>query len=79
MRLLNQDEDKPLSRVLVFLTKSEALELRDSVDVLLENSAGRHEHISSEDYRKEITVCIYDQDNLESFDNRSKTLIVNDE
>ena len=79
MRLLNQDDDKPLHRVLVFLTKTEALELRDSIDVLLEDSAGRHEHISSEDYRKEITVCIYDPINLESFDNRSRTLTVNDE
>lgn len=79
MRLLSQDDDKPINRILILLTKTEASELRDSVDVLLEDSAGRHEHISSEDYRKEITVCIFDLNNLEGFDNRSRTLIVNDE
>lgn len=79
MRLLSQDDDKPLHRILVFLTKTEALELRDSVDVLLKDSTARHEHISSEDYRKELTVCIYDPNNLESFDDRSRRVIVNDE
>lgn len=79
MRLLNQDDDKLLHRVLILLTQPEALELRDSLDSLLENSVERHEHISSEDYRKELTVCIYDPNNLESFDDRSRRVIVNDE
>jgi len=79
MRLLNQDDDNPLHRVLILLTQPEALELRDSLDSLLENSVGRHEHISSQDYQKEITIGIYDESKAEDFDDRSKTLIARDE
>ena len=79
MRLLNQDDDKPLHRVLVLLTKTEALELRDSLDLVLEHPLGRHEHISSQDYQKEITICIYEPSILEGFDSRSRTLIGRDE
>jgi len=79
MRLLNQDDDKPLHRVLILLTQPEALELRDSLDLLLENSDDRHEHISSQDYQKEITIGIYEGSKLEGFDDRSRILIVRDE
>ena len=35
MRLLNQDDDNRLHRVLILLTQPEALELRDLLDSLL--------------------------------------------
>ena len=79
MRLLNQDDDKPLHRVLILLTQPEALELRDSLDLLFENSVGRHEHISSQDYQKEITIGIYEERKPEGFDERSRILIARDE
>lgn len=79
MRLLNQDEDRVIQRLLLLLTQREAVELKDSLELLLANSAGRHEHISSEDYQKELTIAIYDQTALEGFDGRSQTLIARDE
>jgi hypothetical protein len=48
--------------VLLFLTESEARELRDSLDQMLADRAAggsttRHEHISSGDYKTEITLA----------------------
>jgi hypothetical protein len=48
------------------------------LEQLLANWPSRHEHVSSSDYKKQITVCIYDAENLEGFDERSKQLINED-
>jgi hypothetical protein len=75
MRILDEVADQSLSVVTIYLTKSEAEELRDSLEQLLANWQSRHEHVSSSDYKRQITVCIYDVENLEGFDERSKQLI----
>jgi len=38
----------------------------------------QHVHLSNEDYQKEITVCIYDENNLEDFHPRVIKLIKED-
>ena len=79
MRILNEDEDKALGGVTLFLTMSEASELRDSLNGMLADPIGHdHEHVSSNDYKKEVTVCIYSADNPDQFDDRSKRLIIED-
>ena len=60
MRILNEDNNKPIERVTLYLTLAEAAELRDSIEALLSNPVGRHEHIPSSDFSQEVTVCIYD-------------------
>jgi hypothetical protein len=77
MRILNQKNDKALERIIIYLTFSEASELKDSVNSILETKS-HHEHIPSDDYQKELTICIYDTDDLSSFDDRSKKLIKDD-
>jgi hypothetical protein len=55
------------------------LELKDSLEIVIGASEdARHEHISSEDYQKEITVCLYDPTVLEKFSERSNKLILED-
>ena len=76
MRILNEVADKPLNAVTLYLTKAEASELRDSLEQLLVDPLGRHEHISSSDHAQEVTICIYDLDHLDQFDERSKKLIM---
>ncbi len=49
---------RPLSSVGLGLSVPEARELRDSLDGLLSDPAGRHEHVSSADYQTELTVWI---------------------
>jgi hypothetical protein len=78
MRILDEVADQSLSVITIYLTEAEAEELRDSLEQLLANWPSRHEHVSSSDYKKQITVCIYDAENLEGFDARSKQLINED-
>jgi hypothetical protein len=79
MRLLDQDADKTLDRVVIYLTQSEAEELRDSLLSLLGKPRANHSHIPSEDFQKEITICIYSADAISTFNERSQRLILNDE
>ena len=79
MRLLDGGSDKRLDQVFLYLTKSEAGELVDSLESLLDSPTGNHNHVSSSDYKKEITVCIYDEKSLEGFSKRSRKLILEDQ
>jgi len=79
MRILDRSSDKSIDRVTLYLTRAEASELRDSLKAILAGPAERHEHVLSPDCSKEITVCIYDASSLNSFDQRSRKLIVENE
>ena len=54
-----QGNGSPVDDLLIFLSRSEASELRSAIDALLENfdDAGWHAHISSPDYQTEITIA----------------------
>ena len=79
MRILDEKNDRALSRIILYLTRAEASEFKDSLEMIIrEHEAGRHEHISSKDYLKEVTICLYDPHSLEQFNERSKKLILND-
>ena len=79
LRILDDGSNKKLDNVSIFLTREEAAQLRGYLNQLLDNPKLQHSHLSSADYQKEITVCLYDEKNLENFDERSKRLILNDE
>lgn len=79
MRILDENADKKLDAVTLFLTKEEALQLRSDLDHLLAKPKLNHTHLSSEDYQKENTVCIYDEKDLEGFHPRAIKLIEKDE
>jgi len=79
MRILDLNKQKKLNNVILYLTPEEAQEMKDSLEVLIKNKDHHHSHISDENFEKEITVCIYRDDNLSSFDDRSRTLILRDE
>ena len=79
MRILDDKEDKKLNTVSIFLTKKEAMQFQNYLNQLLDNPKLQHMHFSSEDYQKEITICLYDEENLESFHSRAQKLIKEDE
>jgi hypothetical protein len=60
MRIKDLESQKRLYVVEICLTRDEAQELRDDLDVLLRDSGGRHEHVSSADYQTDLTVWISD-------------------
>ena len=78
MRILDEESDKKLDNVSIFLNKEEAVQLRCYLNQLLDNPKLQHSHLSSSDYQKEITICLYDEKNLENFNERSIKLIRED-
>lgn len=79
MRILDDESDKKLDLVSIYLTKNEAVQLRGYLNQLIENPKIQHAHLSNEDYKKEITICIYDEKDLDGFHPRSIKLIEKDE
>jgi hypothetical protein len=81
MRIYNIDADSKVNKVIIYLTPEEAEEMKDSLESLLDSSKkNMHEHIPDResDFKREITVCIYDENNLEGFHPRSIKLIKED-
>ena len=64
MRMLNDESDTKLDMVSIYLTKKEALQLRGYLNQLIEKPELNHVPFSSEDFKKEMTVCIYDEKDL---------------
>jgi hypothetical protein len=80
MHILDDETDKKLNCITIFLTKNEAQQLFGYAKQLLEElSSSDHYHLSSEDYQKEITICLYDTNKLEGFNPRVQKLILQDE
>jgi len=79
MRILDDASDNRINQVSIFLTKQEALQFLGYVEQLLEDPNTHHSHLSSEDYQKEITISLYDLNDLYSFHPRAKKLILEDE
>ena len=78
MRILDQDDDKSINTVTLYLESNEAKELRDCLDQLLKKPLNNHIHVSDEKFEHELTVCMYDTSNLNGFNDRSKKLIIED-
>ncbi len=81
MRIFDDEGDKKLDMVSLFLTREEALQLESYLKQFLnkEIDKGLHFHLSSENYQKEITICIYDPKNTNKLHPRAQKLITYDE
>jgi hypothetical protein len=78
MHIHDVDNDTVTSNAVLYLKASEAQELVDDLKALLKKPQGNHAHINSDDYKKEITICIYDIDNLDDFDDVSREIILSE-
>lgn len=80
MRISNDTSDEKLDQITIFLTESEASQLKNSLEQFLKKpkDRGLHFHLSSEDYQKEITVCIYNPENIAILHPRAQKLILED-
>jgi hypothetical protein len=80
MRILNEDSNKSMKNALLLLTVQEASELRDDLERLISQKVfNDHSHINDSDYEHELTIALYNHDNIEEFNERTKTLISHDE
>ena len=78
MRILNEDEDKKIDNISIFLTHREGNQLLSYLQTILKDPSCHHIHLSSEDYQKEITLCVYDDKNIQTFDPRTRKLLTED-
>ena len=79
MRILDDVSNKKLDRITIFLTKEEAGFLQKYLKQIIDNPIQDHAHLSSSDYQKEITICVYDNRSIDKFGLRAKKLILEDE
>ncbi|MCL2150175.1 MAG: hypothetical protein FWH51_04735 [Dehalococcoidia bacterium] len=80
MRLLNGNSEDRLENVIIYLKKNEVVFLIGALENLLnaEEKGMGHYHVNDSDYTHEITVAMYDENNLDRFDQRSQKLILED-
>ena len=67
MRIYNLDSNKKVNKVILYLTSDEAQEMKDSLELLLNNNEKhQHEHVPDREsnFKREITLCIYKDNNL---------------
>jgi hypothetical protein len=67
MRILDMDNDKPITNVLLLLTPSEARQMTDFMGIL-NSSYGNHIHVNDDDLDHEITIAVSTMDNINTFD-----------
>lgn len=80
MRILNEDNNKSMKNALLLLTVQEASELRDDLERLISQKIfNDHSHINDSDYEHALTIALYNPDNIEEFNERTKKLISQDE
>ena len=75
MKIYDPDTKRTLDNVMLFLTEEEAAELGFSATDLSEHPEKQHHHVNDVDYKKEITISVYTEKNINSFDEESKRVI----
>lgn len=80
MYILNEESEQKLDCITLLLTKNELTQLGGYIKQLLEKTpSSDHYHLTNEDYQKEITICVYDPEDIENFNSRIRNLIKKDE
>jgi len=81
MKIFNEDTNKSLSNITILLTKNEILQLISNLENLSSDIINNnHFHLNSDDYSKEITISLYDQNGvLDYFEEKYRKLILSDE
>ena len=79
MRIYDTDANKKTNNLILYLTVEEAQEMKGSIEDLLTHQKHHHAHVSDKDFKREVTLCLYREDDVSGFDERSKNLILRDE
>lgn len=76
MFIIDDKAKKNLNRVTLILTKEEIRQMLGYAEQLLEdNISSEHYHLSNSDYRKEITICLYNPSMTDQFNPAIQKLI----
>jgi hypothetical protein len=75
MKIYDPNSKRILKNVTLFLTPEEAVELSFSAKDLSEHPEKHHHHVADDEYKTEITVSVYTDQNISSFDEESRRII----
>ena len=65
MYIIDEDANKKIDSVIIILNKNEIQQLLGYAKQLLEEvPSSDHYHLSSDDYKKEITICMYNSESI---------------
>lgn len=79
MRILDDNTDRTIKQVSVYLTLDEAKSLLSQLNDLIAKPKIHHIHVQDAGFEREVTIAIYSTSNLSNFDERSIKLIEKDE
>jgi hypothetical protein len=66
MRIIDEKNKKTITSITIMLTPAEASELIGKMEKIVVNS-GDHIHVNDREYKREITVAIYTNENQQYF------------
>lgn len=77
MRFLNQENGQSINDMLLLMTYQEACEIRDDLERLISSEKlNDHRHIYDADFKHELTLSIYSENNLDSYQDNIRKLIL---
>ncbi len=76
MLVYDPNSNRPIDNATIFLTVEEAKELHDDLASLIARPSENHAHIYSCDYQREVTVCVYDAQKIDSLDEKTRKLLI---
>lgn len=77
MRFLNQENGQSMNDILVLMTYQEACEIRDDLErLILSNKMNDHSHITDAEFKHELTLSIYNENELDGYQEKIKKLIL---
>ncbi len=74
MRIIDYKNNTTIDSILIMLTPSEASEMVSKIESL-DPGSGDHVHINDIDYKREITIAIYSEQNPHFFSDKIQNLI----
>lgn len=75
MRIYDQENDRLLPAVTIYLTPDEMHELADSARDLYEHPEHHHSHVVNRDCTVEVTIAVYTRENWDQFDDKSREIL----
>ena len=75
MKILDLNSKQKLNNISIFLTKEEILQMKSYLDDLIKNPSHQHSHFSSEDYKNEITLWLYEINSIDTLPKKVQEFI----
>ena len=78
MKIFDEQNDRILDSITIYLTPSEAHQLGDFAKQLSLHPEDHHAHVDNLDSSVEITIAVYTPENINQFDVKSRAILQNE-